>query len=92
MLELLERGKEEMSRQGIRVLSAMGLIFGVGASFLGLTTTCNCPAQLVGQPLDCSCAQSASLDVIIGVSVIIVSAIVLAFSFLKPSQHPKVRL
>ena len=78
-----------MKGREIRIFSVLGLIFGAVATSYGLMTACECPVQLVGQPLDCSCAQSLSLFTVIGVLVIIVSAIGLAFSFLKPRNHSR---
>jgi len=73
-----------MKGQEIRIFSVLGLIFGAATTSYGLMTACECPVQLVGPPLDCSCAQSLSLFTVIGVLVIIFSAIGLTFSFLKP--------
>ncbi|MGP8125842.1 MAG: hypothetical protein ACLQEQ_08295 [Nitrososphaerales archaeon] len=72
-----------MIRWGVRLASAIGLIFGVATTLIGLQDFCGCHEQTVGPAGSCFCSQSLSLLVIVGVSIVIVSAVCLAFSFLK---------
>jgi len=69
-----------LNRREVRVLSVLGLVLGLVLTLEGLTTMCNCPAQIVGQPSNCSCP--ASPEATVGLAVIIASAAALALSFL----------
>jgi hypothetical protein len=68
----------------LRLVFVIGLILGSGLILSGSQTFCSCPNQIVGQPPNCSCAQSLDTMVIIGISILIISAVGVAFSFLKP--------
>jgi hypothetical protein len=69
-----------LSRREIRAFSVIGLLFGVGIAYFGATTSCACPAQIVGQPTPFNWLK---VEVEAGLIIIIVSAVGLIFSFLK---------
>jgi hypothetical protein len=77
----IPREGTEMSRREVRAFSAIGLVFGVGMVYFGATTSCACPAQIVGQPTPFNWLMA---EVNAGLVVILVSAIGLVFSFRKP--------
>ena len=64
---------------------ALGAVF----SHVGLASTCSCPAQVVGQALTCTCAQSASQMTTAGIAIVLASAVVLGLSFVA---RPKATL
>jgi hypothetical protein len=77
-----------LSNQEIRFFSMIGLVFGLGLLYLGLTTSGHCPAQIVGQPVTCPSALDRFTGVPLPLLIIIVSAVGLASSFRKPSKAP----
>ena len=83
-----DKGKpsQKLSRQEIRILCAIGLLIGIGTLYTGETGSCDCPAQIVGQPLP---FNQFMAEVNIGLILIIVSLIGLAFSFRKSKTTPK---
>ena len=74
-----------MGNRGFKVLSVLGLLFGIGTVYLGETGNCACPAHVAGQPAPFNQFQA---EVELGVVIIVVSAIGMAFSFRGPRATP----
>jgi hypothetical protein len=74
-----------LSRREIRVLSVIGLLFGVGTLYIGATGSCACGEQTVGEPLP---FNEFMAEVNAGLVIIILSIIGLVFSSLKRKGPP----
>lgn len=74
-----------MKSRKIRVLSVIGLLFGVGTLYIGATGSCACVEQTIGQPLPFNWFMA---EVNAGLVIIILSIIGLVFSFLKRKTAP----
>jgi hypothetical protein len=66
----------------VRILAVVGLLIGIAILYLGLSSTYECPAQIVGQPSNCS--NPSQIEVDAGIVIIITSVIGVAGSFLWP--------
>ena len=81
--------EQALKRWEVGVLSAGGLVIGLGLSAAGLTTVCHCPAQLVGQPSTCSCP--ASPEALAGIGLALASAVALVLSLLVKPRTSEVK-
>ena len=79
-LSFVERKKRriKLSNRDFKILSILGLLFGVGVSYFGETGSCACPAQTVGQPAPFNPFQA---EVEVGIVVVAVSMVRVVFSF-----------
>jgi len=59
----------------------MGLLYGGGLLYLGLTSSGTCPAS------GCPVVQDFAIEIVLPLSITILSVIGLAFSFLKPTAQ-----
>jgi hypothetical protein len=76
--------RQKLSNEDIKALSVLGLLFGVGLVYFGVTGSCACPASVVGKPAPFNQFQG---EIAIGVIAIIVSIVGAAFSFRKPKTR-----
>jgi hypothetical protein len=71
-----------MRTKATAVLSISGLLLGSGSLYLVWNaTTCMCPMQSVGQPLNCNCSPDLTV-LAIPATIAMLSVIGLVYSFL----------
>jgi hypothetical protein len=77
-----------MRAKAIAVLSIFGLLLGLGSLYLvDISTTCGCPMQLAGHPLNCDCSPDLAI-LAIPATIAILSAVGLVYSFLPSRTTP----